>query len=209
MKFFAVFAVVAALATCQANTIQQLPTNTGLQQDFEDFLALVPVDDLVKLGVDYLMNDKEFQATFAYLQGTEFAKVWEKFFKVKEVKEVLKFVEDAGLDVFAFLNEFGHFFNLPPVNPIHSRRGTGLTGFVNDALALLPKDKLVALFEEKLQTSPEFKALYEKLTSAEFNTLAQNFLNSKEVQGYFQTLKEHGVDVVKVFQLVKEFFGWH
>lgn len=44
----------------------------------------------------------------------------------------------------------------------------GLCGFVDEALALLPLDKFEALFEEKLKTSPEFKAFYEKLRNLDF-----------------------------------------
>lgn len=44
---------------------------------------------------------------------------------------------------------------------------------MDDALALLPMEELRALFEEKLQTSPEFKAFYEKLHHADFHALVE------------------------------------
>lgn len=52
-------------------------------------------------------------------------------------------------------------------------RTGGLSAFVDDALELLPKDKLAALFEEKLKTSPEFKALFEKLQHTDFQKLVE------------------------------------
>uniref|UniRef100_F4MI43 Putative microvillar-like protein 1 n=1 Tax=Phlebotomus perniciosus TaxID=13204 RepID=F4MI43_PHLPE len=204
MKFLVVFAIIAAVATSQAFTVEP----RGLQEDLQEFQDLLPVEDMVKLAVDYLMNDKEFQAVVAYFQSAEFAKLWEGVFKNKEVKEVVAFLQNAGLDVVGLLNEVANFLNLPPVKPTNARRGTGLEGFLNDLLAMLPKDKLVALFKEKLQTSPEFKAFYEKLTGAEFKKLTDSMFNSKEVQGYLKELKNHKVDLLKFLQVFKEFFGF-
>ncbi|XP_055690498.1 protein G12-like [Lutzomyia longipalpis] len=206
MKFFALFAIIATVAASQAFTVEKISTR-GLDQDFQDFLDLVPVEAIIKLAVDYLGSDKEFQAAYAYLASPEFAKLWEGFFKLNDVKECAKFLQAAGLDVYDLLNQFGGLFNLPPVKPSIVRRGSGLEGFLNDVLALLPKDKLVALFKEKLQTSPEFKAFVDKVTSPEFEKLTQNVLNNKEFQDYLKELKAHGFDLKKFFEIVKNFFG--
>uniref|UniRef100_A0A1L8DRE9 Putative microvillar protein with insect allergen related repeat n=1 Tax=Nyssomyia neivai TaxID=330878 RepID=A0A1L8DRE9_9DIPT len=208
MKFFALFAIVATLAASQAFTVEKLQPR-GLDQDFQDFLELVPLEDIIKVALDYLTNDKEFQQAFAYLQSKDFAKVWEGVFKLKDVKDCLKFLQNAGLDVYDLLNQLGGLLNLPPVKPTFARRGTGLDGFLNDVLALLPKDKLVALFKEKLQTSPEFKAFVDKVTSPEFEKLGKAVLNNPEFKTYLKELKEHGFDLVKFFEVVKTFFGFN
>ncbi|XP_059615415.1 uncharacterized protein LOC132260981 [Phlebotomus argentipes] len=204
MKFIAVFAIIAAVASSQAFSTVNLSQTRGLDEDLQEFLDLLPVDAFLKLAVEYLGTDKEFQEVVKYFQSPEFAKMWDGLFKNKDVMAVLNFVQAAGLDVVSLLNEVANLLNLPPVKP--ARRGTGVDGFLNDLLALLPKDKLVALFKEKLATSPEFKAMYEKMTGAEFKKLTDNLLNNAEVQGYLKELKSKGLDALKFVQVFKEFF---
>jgi len=58
---------------------------------------------------------------------------------------------------------------LPPIEPRHSaRRGVGVSGLLEDVLAVLPLDNLKALFDEKVQTSKDFQALIAGIQSPEF-----------------------------------------
>ncbi|EDS38794.1 G12 [Culex quinquefasciatus] len=206
MKIFIAFAALVAFASASA-----IPETRGLKEDLKDFLALVPVDKLTSLALDYYANDKEVQAAFAYLQDKEFAAIWDQLFALKEIKDLLNYLQDAGLDVYHALNVVADLLGLSHVKPIR-REGLmktgGLSGFLEEALALLPKDQIKALFEEKLKTSPEFKALFEKLQHADFHKLVEFYNNSKEVQSLFQKLREHGIDVDKFVELVASFFGW-
>uniref|UniRef100_U5EMJ5 Putative secreted protein n=1 Tax=Corethrella appendiculata TaxID=1370023 RepID=U5EMJ5_9DIPT len=201
--------LVSLVVIASAATYQQ----RGLNEDLEDFMKLVPVDKITKLAVEYFTTDKEVQDAFKYLQGKEFASVWDQFFALKQVKDLLKYLNGAGLDVYTFLNEVADLFGVahvkPSVRSLETRKtGHGISGLVDEVLALLPKDKLKALFEEKLKTSAEFKKFFDKLQHADFKELADFYQNSKEVQAAFQKLREHGIDVDKFFELVKGFFGW-
>jgi hypothetical protein len=58
---------------------------------------------------------------------------------------------------------------LPPFEQRHSaRRGVGVSGLLEDVLAVLPLDDLKALFDEKVQTSEDFQALIAGIQSPEF-----------------------------------------
>jgi hypothetical protein len=50
----------------------------------------------------------------------------------------------------------------------HIRRGVGISGLIDDIIAVLPIDDLKALFDKKLETSEAFKAFYETIQSPEF-----------------------------------------
>lgn len=76
-------------------------------------------------------------------------------------------------------------------------RAGGLSGFVDDALDLLPTDKLKALFEEKLKTSPEFKALYERLKHADFHQLVDLY----QVRNWFPLITEQFLKVFSISEL--------
>ncbi|XP_062541983.1 uncharacterized protein LOC134209980 [Armigeres subalbatus] len=207
----AIFVLTALVAVATASSIPAAaPPSRTLEDDLQDFLNLLPVDKLTDLVVRYFTTDKEFQEAFAYLQGAEFAAVWNQFFALKEVKDVLNYLEEAGLAVYDLLNQVADFLGLNHVTPkgVKSLRAGGLSGFVDDALALLPLKELKALYEEKLKTSPEFKALFDKLFSSDFQKLVDFYQNSKEAQAMVQKLRDHGVDVDKFFELVAGFFGF-
>ncbi|EAT38998.1 AAEL009166-PA [Aedes aegypti] len=209
MKAVFVFTALVAITTASYIPVEASPKS--LKDDFQDFVNLLPVDKLTDLVVHYFTTDKEFQEAFAYLQGKEFDAVWDQLFALKEVKDVLNYLEDAGLEVYELLNQVADFLGLNHVKPVQgvkSLKAGGLSGFVDEALALLPLKELKALFEEKLKTSPEFKAFFDKLSSTDFQKLVDFYQNSKEAQALVQKLRDHGVDVDKFFELVAGFFGW-
>ncbi|EAT34668.1 AAEL009165-PB [Aedes aegypti] len=204
-----VFVLTALVAIATASYIPAKAPSRSLKDDFQDFVNLLPVDKLTDLVVRYFTTDKEFQEAFAYLQGKEFAAVWDQLFALNEVKDVLNYLEDAGLEVYELLNQVADFLGLNHVKPTKGVKSSGgLSGFVDEALALLPLKELKALFEEKLKTSPEFKAFFDKLSSTDFQKLVDFYQNSKEAQALVQKLRDHGVDVDKFFELVAGFFGW-
>jgi len=44
----------------------------NLQDDLNDFLALIPVDEVIAIALDYLSNDAQVQEVMTYLQSDEF-----------------------------------------------------------------------------------------------------------------------------------------
>ena len=85
----------------------------------------------------------------------------------------MKFINDLGVDVYAIINTIHDILGLPPfqppLQPRHSTRsGSGLKGLIDDIIAVLPLDELKALFNEKLETSPDFQALVAGIQSPEF-----------------------------------------
>ncbi|KFB45603.1 AGAP006187-PA-like protein [Anopheles sinensis] len=201
--------IAVIVIACLVATAASAPASRSLQDDLDDFVALLPLDDLLNLALRYLLTDKEVQDALLYLQGDEFATVWDQFFALTEVRDLLNYLEDAGVPAYESLNVVAEFLGLTPLNPSVKRLRTGgLNGLLDEALALLPHEELEALFEEKMQTSPEFKALFEKLQSFEYKQLVDLFENSAEVQALVQKLRDHGIDVDRIVELVKAFFGW-
>lgn len=113
-------AVILFTALVSITSSSAIPAPRGLQEDFQDFLALVPVEKLAKLALDYYEHDKEVQDAFAYLHSKEFSTVWDQLFAVKEVTNLLNYLEDAGLEVYEALNFVADFFGLNHVKPIRS-----------------------------------------------------------------------------------------
>lgn len=212
MKLLAVIAF-AATAVLISTTSGAEPSKRSLQDDFNEFVELLPFEEIVDVTIKYVLTDKDVQKALEYLLGPEFSTVWDQVFALKEVRDVLDYLEEAGVEAYAFFNDVASLFGLNQIKPsvmsVHYPVGArGLSDFVDDLLALLPKDELMALFENKLETSAEFKAFFEKVKSTDFQKLLEFASSSTELQSLFQKLRDHGVDVDKFFELVKGFFGW-
>nr|XP_029716892.1 uncharacterized protein LOC115260126 [Aedes albopictus] len=214
MKFLAVIAFAATAAALISTTSGDEPSPRSLQDDFNEFVELLPFDEIVDVSINYLLNDKDVQQALQYLYGPEFSSIWDQVFALKEVRDVLDYLELAGVEAYAFFNDIAALLGLGQIKPaakisLPPPAGTrGLNDFVDDLLVLLPKDELFALFEHKLETSAEFKAFFEKVKSTDFQKLLEFANSSSELKSLFQKLRDHGVDVDKFFDLIKGFFGW-
>ncbi|XP_052894206.1 protein G12-like [Anopheles moucheti] len=197
------------VAACLVATVACAPTQRALTDDFDDFVELLPLEDLLSLALRYLVSDKEVQQVLLYLQGKEFGKVWDQFFALTAVQDLLNYLEEAGVPAYESLNVVADFLGLTPLKPnVRSLRTGGLNGLLEETLAMLPLEELEALFEEKMKTSTEFKALFEKLQKFDHKQLRDLYETSAEVKGMVQKLRDLGVDVDHIVEVVKDFFGW-
>ncbi|XP_053666923.1 protein G12-like [Anopheles marshallii] len=198
------------VVACLVATVASAPTQRALTDDLDDFVELLPLDDLLSLALRYLLSDKEVQQTLLYLQGEEFAKVWDQFFALSAVRDLLNYLEEAGVPAYDSLNVVADFLGLTPLKPnVRSLRTGGLNGLLEEAVAMLPHEELEALFDEKMKTSTEFKALFETLQKFDHKQLRDLYETSAEVKGMVQKLRDFGVDVDHIVEMVKDFFGWN
>ncbi|XP_035776780.1 protein G12-like isoform X2 [Anopheles albimanus] len=200
--------LVALFVACLVVSVTCAPAQLSLQDDLDDFVALLPLEDLKNLAFRYIL-DKEVLAALAYLQGEEFSNVWDQFFAVPEVRDLLNYLEEAGIPAYDALNAVAEFLGLNPLKFKGKLATTGgLKGLLDELLELLPHAELEALFEEKLVSSSEFKALFERLQNFDYKQVEDLYENSAEVQSLIQKLRDHDIDVDLIVELVKSFFGW-
>jgi len=60
----------------------------NLQDDLNDFLALIPVDEVIAIALDYLANDAQVQELMAYLQSDQFHNIISTVENLVEFKNV-------------------------------------------------------------------------------------------------------------------------
>uniref|UniRef100_U5EVT0 Putative secreted protein n=1 Tax=Corethrella appendiculata TaxID=1370023 RepID=U5EVT0_9DIPT len=206
MKLIIVIAAIVGIALAAPAADEQ----RDFHQDFSDFAKLLPVEDLTNLANEYYTSDRQVQQILKFLKSPGFVRLWNQFFGVQETKDVLAFFENAGVDVYDYVNKAADVFGTPHVEQsVRSlsvrKNGHGLAGLIRDAVALFPKEDLHALFEEKYNSNEEFKALVDKLEGEEFNKLADAFTQSKQVQTVFRQLRSHGIIVEKLLVLFSIF----
>ncbi|XP_062551701.1 protein G12-like [Armigeres subalbatus] len=186
-------------------------TSCSLKEDLHDFVELLPKDELAELAFHYFTVDQEFEDAFIYLKGEEFSVVWDEFFGVQVVKDVLNYLQDAGLNVYGVLNMIADHLEKNHVYPTVMKgkfREGGISGFTNEVLSMLPTEELKAMFEEKMRTSDDFRDFYDKLHHADFHKLLELYNSCEEVQSFLQKLRDHGIDVDSIFSIIAGIFGW-
>ncbi|XP_049814342.1 uncharacterized protein LOC126260919 isoform X6 [Schistocerca nitens] len=221
MRFFLLFAVVIGIACGAAvpkapkhETVQRFPaqrSSRNLQDDLNDFLALIPVDEIVNIVLNYVANDAEVQAALQYLMSDEFESIVVYVDQQPELYDLLNFLESSGLDPYGFLNTIHDFLGIPQISKPASRMrrsSRSLKSMLDEILAILPVDELKALYNEKLQSSPDFAELINRLSSDEFHQLVLRVLELDAVQNLIQMLRDAGIDVDAIMDFIRNLFGW-
>jgi len=81
----------------------------------------------------------------------------------------LKYINDDGVDVYAFIYEVNYILGLPPFPTSNTtRQGVGTYGLMYDVTAAFPRDDFKALFDKKMETRQYFKTLVTALKSPVF-----------------------------------------
>ena len=69
--------------------------------------------------------------------------------------------------MYATFNEIRDFLGFPPFRPTNTTRtGEGITGFIEDVIAVLPLEGLTALFDIKMETRELLKTLVRAIQSS-------------------------------------------
>jgi uncharacterized protein YerC/beta-phosphoglucomutase-like phosphatase (HAD superfamily) len=204
MKLFVVLFAVLGLSF-GAPSHQKYPRS--LADDLQDFIDLLPLDDIKAIADEHLQTDGAFAAVVLYLQGPEWTELVDTVGAKPEVQEFIQYLNDAGLpvdDIIAWIH------NLiagaaPGTDP--DEEGS-LRPLLDEIEAILPIADLLALLNDKLQNSPDFQALYTKVSSEEAHTLVEEVRAIDEVQRLAQRLRDMGVKVDEALAVVYEFLGW-
>lgn len=179
---------------------------TTLEDDFKDFMALIPEKQIRDIATKYLATDPEFQAAVAYLQGEEFKALVNEIREKEAVKEFKQYLIDAGIDVEAVLKYLHDL--ITGAQPKIQAEPRSLKGFLNEVKKTLPVGKLIKLFMDKLKGSPAFKEFFAKLASEETHQLVEEVRILPEVQRLSARLTELGVEVERYLKLIYAIFGW-
>lgn len=184
------------------------PEMREMIMDLMDFQRLYPVAELEQIILTFIQDDS-FRATMSFLETAEFEQIVKTIAESSEIEAVVQFVKNAD---WPFLHkiaveaikraELSH-------KAVVSRNTVtgGLDAFLDAIVAVLPKEQLHALFEEKMAKNSVFAATVEIFRSEEFRGLVQNVKNSPVISAQFQLLADNGINFQKIYNTTKAFFG--
>jgi len=204
-------ALVAALAIIgpgqvQAGSlidIEYLPGKGPLHNDIQDFLDLIPVANISKIALDYLVHDPEVQAAFKYLRTTTVIKDFLVDFEViPEVINLLNYLQKEGVDIYAVLNKINKRFGIkelvpPPIPYTYPQimRTGGLKGFFKDIMKQFKYNHYITLYAKKMRSSPAFVAFIDQLKSDNFQQIVNKVFQIKSFQITLNGLRNNGVNL--------------
>lgn len=99
----------ATTTAAKASTTTRPPQKkTDLQSDLNDFLELIPTDDIKEKFDEYYRNDMDIQHIYEYLSSKEFYELRKYVLDMQDVKEVLQYLHRKGFNVKLLVRKVGH-----------------------------------------------------------------------------------------------------
>nr|XP_019551076.2 protein G12 [Aedes albopictus] len=169
----------------------------------------IPLDRLRILLAEYIVQDAQFRRSLQYMRSPEFAEVWNRFVNNEKVRVWLQYIDDAGLPVNKVLAMFTDFTGTARVKRFIQKRKGGLSAFVDDALKIVSSSEMVEFHEMQKSSNPQYKETIDKLTAPEFGQMMKDILEDPEVIEIQEQVRKHGIDIAKLVDLIKSFFGWN
>lgn len=218
MKF--ALALLALVATVSALPPIRPPIeipNFGrgeLYKDIQDFINILPQEEIYVITRTYVLTDAEFQAMVEYFKSEGFKGLVKDVEALHEIKVLMDYIHHAGIDIYKIVNLLNDALGLDRLTPpdfamITKQITGGIRGYVDDIMAILPMDRLNSMYEEKLKNSPEFAKFVEQLQSDNF----QEIVNQVYAHPKFQELLDHadkaGIDLQAIKELLKLLWGIH
>lgn len=102
-----------AQPTPVSNVKKDAPSTSTLQRDLNDFLTLMPVDEIKRLSYYYYEHDEEVRAAYDYLNGQEFQIIKRHIMNLKEMKGFLRTMSEADINVMELVDRLGGILQPP------------------------------------------------------------------------------------------------
>lgn len=160
----------------------------------------------------HLALDKDFQSALEYILSGDFAKYILDVESIDGVPDFLEYLQEAGLDVYNFLNKLHEILELKPINPplkasSFARITGGLPGFIKDIKEVLPIEDIAAMYNEKLETSAPLKDLLEHVQTPEFQVMIDVLMVNERLVNLIDEAEARCVNVNAILQTISKILG--
>lgn len=187
-----------------------LKKNYSLKDDFYDFLALIPIGEMLIIMEEHFQSDGALCEVSDSLHTEEVRDIMDAVRSNYGVKKLILYLQLAGVpDDFRELNN--DFWDLLYENDDCSR-GCGVEASLKpllwDLMTVYPYEEFKALLEYKLENSIEFYQFIEYLKMEEFHALIREIIVLAPVQTCIGLLKGWDIPIDRMLEKICEFFNW-
>ncbi|XP_043248647.1 uncharacterized protein LOC122395266 [Colletes gigas] len=196
MKF--ALTVLMALAVASPLYAYKLPsTGSGaLAKEFQDILDLIPLSKIIELAKAYQAQDKEFQTTMGLVMSEESKQYVRAIEAAPEFKDLMNYIQNAGLDIHSLLDILNKSLNLEPFIPFvfHGKITGGIKGFIKDISNLMPIDELTTMVDNKRKTSEVFNNFIEQIVSPKNVQFFKSIMTNEHKMNLIEEAEKEGID---------------
>lgn len=207
MKF--ALALLAFVATSTAFTISNIGKGE-LAKEFQDFLDILPQQEIASITLQYVTQDAEFQAMIQYFKSDGFKQLVREIRAMPEFKALSEYISNAGIDVNKLREILDQWLGISQANFAIDKQITGgIRGYIDDIKAAIRPvtDQLINLYKQKMQTSKVFQDFVNQLKSPNFQELVNKVYALPKFQELLTHAKNHGINVELVRELLKTILG--
>ncbi|XP_063701562.1 protein G12-like [Culicoides brevitarsis] len=183
-----------------------------LQMDLYEFVDLVPVHEVNEILERYYISDTSIRKVYDFIGKYNYSFVDTKLTELIEVKRALRFFKRKNINLDEFKQYLYERFGPHKINitfeTIKYSNYSGFYAMVDDILDEIPHDELVTLFFEKMETSNDFSDFLNWIGGEDFEEMKNALRLNKEVQRFVFGLRNNGVDIIKLFNILKNYFGF-
>ncbi|XP_054012822.1 uncharacterized protein LOC128894835 [Hylaeus anthracinus] len=210
MKFaLAVLAVLAVSSPLNAYTVPRTG-NGALADELQDFVDLLPLDQIDATLHKYLENDPELKEVLTYLHSSELLSLVADIEALPDVVSLFNYMQSAGVDEYYLVNKANAFLGLPALQPsatLMNLKSGGVRGLIDEIHALIPEDKLWALYRQKMANAPVFAQYMAVLRSPAAQRIVDGVTSDPNFPGFLAHALKYGVDVNHAVDFIQQFFG--
>ncbi|XP_076623244.1 uncharacterized protein LOC143342843 [Colletes latitarsis] len=210
MKFaLAVLAVLAMSSPLEAYKVPRVGTG-ALADELQDFVDILPLNNIVSIVFEYFAEDAEFQTFIEYMHSTEFRTLVLDIERIPEVIDLLNYMQRAGFDIYLLVNKGNKFLGLPYLEPPHVfmiyRTTGGIRGLLNEIEAIYPKQKVKDLFAYKVAHSKLFAEFAARLQDPSMQNIANDILADPNWNGFLAKITKAGIRIEDAKEFLERFF---
>lgn len=176
-------AILAVLAVASPLSALDLPASGSgaLAKEMQYVFDLVPVDKLVPILMSYAANETDVHAAMQILQSNEFKLYVQDVEAIPEVKNMLKYIQEAGLDISTLKDKLTETQDLDHISPLEASAGRVHKRISFARNFYMPRSKRLnsrSILVADAETIPELKNLLKYVQEAGVDNITlQNRLN--------------------------------
>ncbi|CAD7085626.1 unnamed protein product [Hermetia illucens] len=204
--------VLAAVALCSAAPREEgpgcrAPNGGGLVPVLEEFIDMIPLDQVLEILLTAITSDPEVQIVMEYLSGEEFHGILLSIKNDPEFNGLISFCcQELYIDAAYYINFVLGILGFPEIRSDRAYRAGGLKGMLDEILALVPLDALESLLNEKLATDYYLQLAFKKINSDEFGAVIERLQANVAYVDMKDRLRGYGVDVDGIIDFINKIF---
>lgn len=207
MKFALVLLAFVATATAAPWKLPNIGRG-DLAKELQDFLDILPQEEIAKITIEYYVQDAEFKAMIAYFKSDGFKQLLIEIRALPEYKTLMEYMYQAGLDVYKIQELLSKLLGITQ-DDVDGQITGGIRGYVDDIRAAVRpvKDRLIALYRQKMQTSKVFQDFIAQLKSPNFQALVNKVYGHPKFQELLKHAASKNIDLKLIRDLLKSILG--